>query len=512
MQTNITLIYFIYGLAFFCMGIVILLESSRSPLLANAKSLLPLALFGFIHGIHEWLELALINQYISNINPTGINWLRIGVLATSFIFLFFFSLRALSENEHLLGRELIFIAIIITFYIIIVTARTRTLQQSHTDWYLHLDAFTRYLLAIPAACLAGFAFIRKAAKARHTSQYRLMNILWLVAIGFFGYAITQSVVPAADYFPSNIWNTQFFLSLTGVPIQLFRAGFAVIITVGLLRASQLIAGERQDRLKQAETAQLIALQQVRVELEAKEKLRSELIRRTVIAQEEERTRIARELHDETSQILAAISLQLESLRASSNPPAITKQVDELQVLRRRIADGIYRLMHDLRPAQLDDLGLTAALRSLVDDMKRHMDVTVELRINGEERRLEHFTETVLFRVAQEALTNVARHADVGEAAIVLIYSAKCVEINISDHGRGFSLKEVRASSRGWGHVGMQERVEAATGDLDIQSSPSNGTTITATIPTAEIENQPGRSEPDHELLIEKIEDNVNSDN
>jgi signal transduction histidine kinase len=487
MQINVTLIFFVYGLAFFSMGVVMLLESGRSPILADALALLPLALFGFIHGIHEWFEMALMDQTILDIQlPIPINWSRISILAISFIFLFIFSLRVLRPEMTRSSLETIILITIVLVFAGIIIISTIFSQNSHADWFSHVDALTRYFLAVPAACLAGLAFFRKGAAAREATQNRQRNVLWLVAFGFIGYGLTQTFVPATDSFPSNIWNSATFLEITGFPIQVIRALLAVIITVGLLRVSQLNATERQKQLIQSEKARLEALERVRTELESKENLRRELLRRTVIAQEEERTRVARELHDETSQLLAAISLQLESLRNVSHTTEINKQIDELQVLRRRISEGIYRLMHDLRPAQLDDIGLTAALSSLVDDSRKHMGLTVDLQVKGQEKRLDPFVETVLFRVAQEALTNVARHAGVTQAFIMVLYSPERVELIVKDEGRGFSANGHPFPHHGWGLAGMNERVEAAGGNFHLKSSPGNGTIITVIVPKDKI--------------------------
>ena len=483
---SITIVFFIYGLAFFSMGIVMLLESGQSPLLVEAKAFLPLALFGFIHGIHEWLEMLLINQELLILQPTTlINWFRISVLAVSFILLFVFSLQVLRPDTKHSNLETTLIIAVVLLYSALVIISTLISQESHADWFSHVDALTRYFLAVPAAFLAGLAFIRKGSQAKKTDQSNLGTMLWLVAFGFICYAITQTFVSPTDTFPGNIWNIKSFMEITGIPIQGIRAIIAIIITVGLLRASQVTAKERKKRLDKSENERLEALQRVRVELDAKEKLRSELMRRTVIAQEEERARIARELHDETSQLLAAISLHLESLRKITQVEDINNQVDELQELRRRISAGIYRLMHDLRPSQLDDLGLTSALRALIDDCQKHLGLSVDMQVYGQEKRLDPFVETVLFRVAQESLTNVARHAGVSQAKIDLFFAPGNVEIRIKDQGRGFSTNGEQGSIRGLGLAGMRERVEAVNGRIRIQSYPSKGTLIRATVPVAE---------------------------
>ena len=218
-------------------------------------------------------------------------------------------------------------------------------------------------------------------------------------------------MPVLDAFPANLINASVFLNLFGVPIQVLRAGVAIVITVSLIRAIQAVEEERQKELVAVQQARLDALDQVRHDLLEREAMRRKLLSHTVIAQEEERGRIARELHDETAQILTAFSLNLATLRELlPSDPRISEILTRLQGLSRRMSQGIYRMMHDLRPAQLDDLGLVAALNYLVEELHKSSDLQVVVNVTGERRRLEPLVETVLFRVAQEALTNVVRHA------------------------------------------------------------------------------------------------------
>ena len=123
----------------------------------------------------------------------------------------------------------------------------------------------------------------------------------------------------------------------------------------------------------------------------------------MIAQEDERARIARELHDETAQILTALMLELATLRDTRIRTSLTEIIDRLQSLSRQMSQGIYRLVGDLRPAQLDDLGVTAALRYLADQARQRDDLDVTVSIAGPHQRLDLLVETVLFRIAQEAL-------------------------------------------------------------------------------------------------------------
>jgi signal transduction histidine kinase len=273
-------------------------------------------------------------------------------------------------------------------------------------------------------------------------------------------------------------NTATFIAITGVPVQMVRAVMAVVITVSLIVVIRAAEKERQRQFLAAQQARLDALQQVEKELIEREALRQNLMRHIVLAQEEERARIARELHDEVSQLLTAFSFHLAALRrAEINNTKAREQVDYLQGLSRQVSQGIYRLVHDLRQAQLDDLGLSAALLYLVDEQQRHTGLKTHVQISGERRRLDPLVETVFFRVAQEALANVARHARVQEAEMSLEFTPTQVALRVIDRGVGFDPQAPRSPDWGWGLAGMRERSDSIDGQLLIQSAPGQGTRI-----------------------------------
>jgi len=244
----------------------------------------------------------------------------------------------------------------------------------------------------------------------------------------------------------------------------------------LLRATQSMEEERRK--------QLFAAQQSRLEaLEQQEEIRRELLRHTVQAQEDERARIARELHDETSQVLTAFTLELATLRElAKRKPQMEKTVEKLQDLSRRMSQGLYGLVRDLRPAQLDDLGLVPALKSHLESECSPKGLQVTLEVTGTQTRLDSLIETVLFRVAQEALTNVTRHAETNEANLRLDYAPEAVTLGVLDSGKGFDPNEPLHPPRGWGLEGMRERVEAVGGQLNLYSAPGRGTTVEVVIP------------------------------
>jgi two-component system sensor histidine kinase UhpB len=264
---------------------------------------------------------------------------------------------------------------------------------------------------------------------------------------------------------------------------LFRAAAAVLITINLLQAIQVVEKERQQQLESAQTARLEALQQIQRDLEEREVLRQELLRHTVIAQEEERARIARELHDETAQFLTALDLNLATLRSYITPnPKSMELISWIQDLTRDMSRGIYRLVRDLRPAQLDDLGLIPALQLLIDEQRAQTGLNIGLSISGQQSRLDHLVETVFFRIAQEALTNVARHARCQQAFVNLNFSEEGVSMRIQDNGIGLGTKLGDPPPNGWGLEGMRERAESVGGTLQVYSPPTGGTMVECYIP------------------------------
>lgn len=154
-----------------------------------------------------------------------------------------------------------------------------------------------------------------------------------------------------------------------------------------------------------------------------------------------------------------------------------------------MAAGIYRLVRDLRPLHLDDLGLVAALEYLGDEAEKQMGLRVALRIIGEARRLDSYIETSLYRIAQEALTNTARHSGVSQNLIQISYEKEQVALVISDQGKGFSVDQEKGS--GWGLLGMRERADAIGATLIIHGMPGEGTMLQLVL---ELDQSPKKGE------------------
>ncbi len=216
------------------------------------------------------------------------------------------------------------------------------------------------------------------------------------------------------------------------------------------------------------------------ELRRKEQLRGELLRRVISAQEDERKRIARELHDETSQILSALLYTLDAAAETCETAQTETLIDKMRGLTRNAIDGVHKLIFDLRPTMLDQLGLVAALRWYAETRLGENGTRVEVTEQGNAQRLPAAIETALFRAVQETINNVARHAGARRVQIAFNFQKEQVEVQVVDNGIGFDLHQVTRSTdprRGLGLMSLQERMSAVGGEFFLTSAPGQGTTV-----------------------------------
>lgn len=233
-----------------------------------------------------------------------------------------------------------------------------------------------------------------------------------------------------------------------------------------------------------------------LELRQREVLHTELLQRATSAQEAERKRIARELHDDTGQALTALALGLRgaSKLAQQRSGQVAEQIQQLEEISTRALDELRHMISDLRPSHLDDLGLVAALRWYVEQLKQRSDVNFSFHTSGEICRLQPEAETTLFRIAQEGLGNVVKHARATHAELLLAYQKSCVCLRISDDGHGFDKAAVLepGAGRAWGLIGIQERATLAGGKLEIATGPGMGTRIAVCVPVSREVSDTGR--------------------
>ncbi|OLB62971.1 MAG: hypothetical protein AUH94_04155 [Ktedonobacter sp. 13_2_20CM_2_54_8] len=324
----------------------------------------------------------------------------------------------------------------------------------------------------------------------------LANSILLIGEALVGLWVTSHTLEAQHY----LIDTSFLIlaALLGlfINVLLLRASFRPLFTL-LSTIRTVSAGKTSERARitrsDAEISELA--QAFNGMLDRLETIRREQTRLILQAQEEERRRLALELHDESSQNLTALLVHIEILSQnlqSLPETAVTNDarkqlaggLDYLRGLTQDTLESIRTLAQQLRPSVLDDLGLYAAFRWLAEDGRQRLQLPLELRIEGVEDRTRGregpaLYETALFRIAQESLTNIARHANAYHVTMTLKQQQDYIYLRICDDGCGYDLAKHQT---GTGIVGMRERANALGGTMKIFSQPGKGTTVEAILP------------------------------
>lgn len=490
MQPNtLALIFFIYGLAFFSMGFAILLEIGQCSDYRLRHALRPLAAFGLLHGFHEWLEMFILLGLmpLSSMHLILYEGLRLALLAFSFLSLAAFGSSLLAGNERARRLSLLLplaMAAIWAFALLVMRG-----QYSAPTVYLVVDVLTRYILAIPAAIFACVGLVVQQRRFRQAGMAEFgRDALW-AAIAFFWYgAIGQTFTRVSPLWPSTIVNQALFYDIFGFPVQLLRALAAILVAIFVVRFLRSFEVEMRNQIEALQATQL-------EESQRRETLRGELLRRVVGAQEAERQRIARELHDETGQSLTAIGLGLAGVTTmvQQDVDKASSQIKQIQGLTAAALNELQRLIADLRPSHLDDLGLPATLRWYATEVESRTGLKVNVETHGEPQPLPGEVKTALFRIAQEALNNTIKYAHATHADVHLSFDGSSVSLKVVDDGVGFNVNRLGTSARpSWGLLGMRERASLLGGSLDIHSSKGDGTKIQVKIPVTLV-NEDGKN-------------------
>jgi signal transduction histidine kinase len=216
-------------------------------------------------------------------------------------------------------------------------------------------------------------------------------------------------------------------------------------------------------------------------IDLSERVARDALRRVVAGQELERQRLARELHDETGQALTSILLGLKAIEEAGNGQDVRKSVRDLRELVVATLQDVRRLAVELRPKALDDFGLVPALQRLAETFAEQTGIRVHVEAALGDSRLSGETETALYRIVQEALTNVIKHAQAATVSVVLTRKGDSVVAVIEDDGRGFDPTDTRDERLGL--LGMRERIALVNGQLSVESRPGEGTTLAVEVPS-----------------------------
>lgn len=246
-----------------------------------------------------------------------------------------------------------------------------------------------------------------------------------------------------------------------------------------VRASKPDFGDPNiDALSQTMNGMLDTVERYRAQLH-------NLSMQVVNAQEEERKRIARELHDDTAQVLTAQLLRLKTMEATDtrlDPDSLGQLIE----MTAGALEDIRHMAHELRPPSIDDLGLHASVESLTAQFRERFGIPITYRTEGSKRRFPSGIEIAMYRIVQEALTNVAKHANADSVIVEIGNDDQFVWARVTDHGIGFDPLSVdRSDGSGLGLFGMQERTTLFSGKLKIDAAPGRGTTVSVRIPLPE---------------------------
>jgi len=497
-------IYLFYGSCFISTGILIFAQPKKNSAFKFAEIVWLLAVFALIHGFTEWLNLL---SFIHADNAQ-IQLLSLISLILSYCFLFEFGMRILiiSENISKNGLSRYFkwywLLIVFTFvFFIRIDTSVKFLYKG--------EILARYLLGLPGSFLTGAGFFLYYRHEKYALKHLNVDKYFLLAgISFWIYGILAGiVVPKGNFFPSNLFNSDNFYSMIGIPVQVFRAGAAPSIALAIVGIIRLFNKETNNELlrynKQLEgmvTDRTQKLMNINVQLEDEIKIHKKmeqqlhlLTSRMFSIKEDERVMISREIHDELGQIMTRLkidlSLLMEDMLESKCDKVYMEKLKSLSGYIDRIFKRIKDIAKFLRPKELDSLGLISAIKTYINDFQKHTGISCSLQylLNCDERdiKFDDTTEIAIFRIIQEALTNIVRHSKANEACVIIENSIGFLRFSIKDNGRGISDSEI-SESGSLGLLGMKERAHMIGGEMNIVSAKDNGAVITLSIPLGDI--------------------------
>ncbi len=371
---------------------------------------------------------------------------------------------------------------------------SRTQSEAGREGSTHIMAFAP-LSSVPWGVAVGGSESETVAPATHLRNDMLiagaaaLAVLW--ALTLIGARVlvrpVRTLTRSAQAITAGDLDTPIYVGEGG---EIGRLGESLDTMRIRLRASLRDIEQRDRELENRVAERTLEVQTLYEELQHKEELRSRLLENVISAQEDERKRIARELHDETGQALTGIVMSLEVAQSAlvREPGAVSERLETAKSLASQSIVAIRRLVVDLRPAALDDLGLIPAIRTFAGSRLEERGIQLDMQVSGLSTRLSPPVETCLFRVTQEAVTNVIRHSGAKSARIELLRDNSVVSLLVTDDGKGFDVHRVRNSgdpAQALGLAGMEERVSLLGGQLTVESSPGRGTTVRARIPTEE---------------------------
>jgi signal transduction histidine kinase len=460
-ETNEVVFFFLYGQVFFIVGLAIIWQSRQHSRLALTQSLPFLAVFGIANGLAQWGNVFIPIQatYLPVKLVAALEFVQVSLLALSFAALMRFGLQLMTPDQvpQAWARWLP-IGLLVVWEVTLVASwllRLAPDEELLTYW----EVIARYFLAAPAALIAAFGIQRhieqeiKPLNLPRIERFLRMASLSLVALAL----LTGLIVPAANFVPASVLNYGLLERTIGVPIQVFRSIFGLLLAYSVIRALEIFRIETAQVLEEADRARVLMT---------------------------DRERIGRELHDGTIQSIYAAGLMLEGaayLIDDSPDQAKEKLAAVMKALNNTIRD-IRRYIFDLRAEpEIEAADLGEGLSKMLRDLRINTLLSVDFTIDGEDphlltaERRQH-----ILRILREALTNISRHAQAKRVVVRLQWGVKALRLRIADDGIG--MTSMPNDGRGHGLRNMRERTMLLGGKLTISGQPGRGTVIDLEVP------------------------------
>lgn len=523
---RLVVVFFVYGLAFFAMGLVFALEARRTTELRLASSLKYVAGFGLLHAVVEWIDMWLLLPWpLVAATAAALRVVRLGLFVGSTVLLAVFGTTLLAALAPQVRWIRWIPPALLVFWLAywaigphlhpLATARWNPSELSclrchdgvapapagpATSWVPSMtigDIWVRYLIYVPASAFAAAALWLQGARFRQSGYRRIARDCGFMAAAFAANGVVAGlIVPPAHFGLAGVLNYDRFLSVVGVPPQVFRAALAVVIAFFGVRILRVFDIEYAGALAAAQAGELRAKSEAlevarRAAEDLEDKVRDrteelfEQVRRLAIL--EERDRLAREMHDSLGQVLGFVNLKTkvaEDLIGRGRAPEAGSELGQMRAAVQVAYEDVRQAILSLRTTP-QAKGLLPSLREYVDRMREQTGLDIHL-VSSDGLRLAPAVEAQAIRIVQEALTNVRKHAQARRVEIRFEPSdGSGATVTIADDGRGFDVAGVEgARGMHFGLLTMRERAESIGGRLSVVSEPGRGTRVILWIPSA----------------------------
>ena len=454
-ELNRDLIYFVYGLSFFVLGLAIALQSRQSSRLDLARAVTWLAAFGLAHGFHEWGDYFIPIQaaYLSEGAVQALHGLRLLLLGVSFAFLVEFGARLLRPHPISRVITLANVAVFVT-WLFVAYFPLRSILEAEA-WFTTADALVRYAIGFPGGIIAGYALRRHTMeRIAPLDMPHIVRRLRVVGLSLVAYGLLGGlIVPPVDFFPGSVINNASFEAALIFPPAVLRSMLGLFMAAFTIRALEIFDLESSRRLETMEQAQRL---------------------------QAEHSRIARDLHDGAIQKVYTAGLLMESLRSH------LKETDTTHARFDRAVGALNDAIHDLR-SNLRDLSpapsndpLVSRLRKLTRDprFRSFLDVSFDSQL-PEEFELDPLRVEHIAAIVSEALSNAVRHAQADRVWVRAGQDGEQLHIVVEDNGIGLPDTE----PHGFGIRNMRDRARLLEGQLTLDArGPSDGTRVELIVP------------------------------